>query len=183
MTNLLQLADVVSKKRIFYLSCEVKIQFFKTFILPYFNYCLSSLIIYFPKQAMTKLAKVYYNCLLKLFKFKFIGQDVKNINLFLKQYNFFFEYRAVFKLHSFAYNIKNQFKSTIELKNFIKCKPNTDSYNLKESLLQIIEPCIIRFKYGEWSFQNFFAKLFNNINISRHLHCVTNFKEFLIVNI
>ncbi len=35
-------------KRLFYLSTSVKIQFFKTFILPYFDYCLS-LLIYFPK--------------------------------------------------------------------------------------------------------------------------------------
>jgi hypothetical protein len=174
-------------KRIFYLSFEVKMQFFKTFILPYFDYCLS-LIIYFPKQAITKLAKVYYSCLYKLFKFKFITQDVKTINLFLKQYNLFsFEYRVVFKLHSFAYNIKNHCKSPTELKDYIKCKINTDSYNLRESSRQILEPGAICSKYGEWSwFQNFYAKLFNNINISRHLYCVTDFKDFkkyLIINI
>ena len=37
-------------KRLFFLSTNVKLQFFKTFILPYFDYCLS-LAIYFSKTA------------------------------------------------------------------------------------------------------------------------------------
>ena len=41
-------------KRLFYLATSVKIQFFKTFILPYFDYCLS-LIIYFPKSTFQSL--------------------------------------------------------------------------------------------------------------------------------
>ena len=38
-----------SIKRLFYLATSVKIHFFKTFILPYFDYC-SSLIIYIPES-------------------------------------------------------------------------------------------------------------------------------------
>ena len=42
-----------SIKRLFYLSTKVKIQFFKTFILPYFDYC-QSLVIYFPKSIIQR---------------------------------------------------------------------------------------------------------------------------------
>jgi hypothetical protein len=47
----------------------VKIHFFKTFILPYFDYCLS-LIIYFPPSAFQSLNNRFNLCLYKLFKFK-----------------------------------------------------------------------------------------------------------------
>jgi hypothetical protein len=43
-----------SIKRLFYLATSVKIQFFKSFMLPYFDYCLS-LTIYFPKSTIQSL--------------------------------------------------------------------------------------------------------------------------------
>ena len=43
-----------SIKRLFFLCTSVKIHFFKRFILPYFDYCLS-LIIYFPRSAYQSL--------------------------------------------------------------------------------------------------------------------------------
>jgi len=52
-----------SIKRLFYLATHVKIQFFKTLILPYFDYCLS-LVIYFPKNSI-----VFINCLNFVLKF------------------------------------------------------------------------------------------------------------------
>ena len=58
-----------SIKRLFYLNTSVKIQFFKTFLLPYFDYCLS-LFIYFPKSAIQRICNIYNICLYKLFKFK-----------------------------------------------------------------------------------------------------------------
>jgi hypothetical protein len=58
-----------SIKRLFYLNTSVKIQFFKTFLLPYFDYCLS-LYIYFPKSAIQRICNIYNICLYKLFKFK-----------------------------------------------------------------------------------------------------------------
>lgn len=44
----------------------VKIQFFKSFIIPYFDYCMS-LSIYFNKQSIQKICNKYYFCLYKLF--------------------------------------------------------------------------------------------------------------------
>jgi hypothetical protein len=58
-----------SIKRLFFLCTSVKIHFFKTFILPYFDYCLS-LIIYFPPSAYQSLNNCFNLCLYKLFKFK-----------------------------------------------------------------------------------------------------------------
>ena len=58
-----------SIKRLFYLNTSVIIQFFKTFLLPYFDYCLS-LYIFFPKFAIQRICNIYTICLYKLFKFK-----------------------------------------------------------------------------------------------------------------
>ena len=46
-------------KGLFYLSCSVKVQFFKTFCLPYFDYCLT-LSIYYGKTILSKLYRCYY---------------------------------------------------------------------------------------------------------------------------
>ena len=43
-----------SIKRLFYLCTAVKLQFFKSFIMPYFDYCLS-LFIYFPKTTIQRI--------------------------------------------------------------------------------------------------------------------------------
>jgi len=58
-----------SIKKLFYLATSVKLQFFKSFILPYFDYCLS-IYIYFPKITIQKIANCYNSCMFKLFKFK-----------------------------------------------------------------------------------------------------------------
>ena len=57
--NVAEIATKVKKKihcikRLFYLSTNVKLQFFKTFLLPNFDYCLT-LTIYYSKRALQKL--------------------------------------------------------------------------------------------------------------------------------
>jgi len=68
-----------SIKRLFQLSTSVKIHFFKTFILPYFDYCLS-LFIYFNNDAIRKLINSYYFCLFKLFNYKYYTDEINIIN-------------------------------------------------------------------------------------------------------
>ena len=58
-----------SIKRLFFLCTSVKIHFFKTFILPYFDYCLS-LIIYFPSSSLQSLNICFNLCFYKQFNFK-----------------------------------------------------------------------------------------------------------------
>ncbi len=58
-----------SIKRLFYLCNSIKIKFFKTFMLPFFNYCLS-LIIYFLSTPFQSLCKSFNLGLLQLFNFK-----------------------------------------------------------------------------------------------------------------
>ena len=68
-----------SIKRLAYLPFLVRLQFFKTFILPIFDYCLS-LICYFSKTQINRLANCYKSCLFKLFRFDFSSRDLDQIN-------------------------------------------------------------------------------------------------------
>ena len=107
-------------KRLFQLSLQVKLQFFKSFIMPYFDYCIS-LLIYFPKTSIQRLANCYYACLYKLFNFKFAGLDNVTINNMLKPYNLFcFEYRFLVRSTTFIYNIVNNNNSPKILQTSLK---------------------------------------------------------------
>ena len=58
-----------SIKRLFYLATFVKIHFFKTFILPYFDFCLS-LIIYYLKYTFQSISNCFNLFHYRFFKFK-----------------------------------------------------------------------------------------------------------------
>jgi len=66
----------------------VKIQFFKSFILPYIGYC-STLIINFPNYVIQKLHTFYYTFIYKLFDFSFHKKSADEVELFLKKYKLF----------------------------------------------------------------------------------------------
>jgi hypothetical protein len=107
----------------------VKIHFFKTFILPYFDYCLS-LIIYFPPSAYQSLNNCFNICLYKLFKFKpevtpkeEEGNEEKIISDFIEKlysYSLFtLQSRIYNKLLLFAHGIKSKKKSPVDLQALI----------------------------------------------------------------
>ena len=99
-----------SIKKLFYLSMNVRLQFFKSFVLPYFDYCLS-LTIYF-----SKLSNCFYLCLLRLFNFKAMPSDITGLNNFLEKYGLFsLTHRIICKLFNFSYKIANS-EVLIELK-------------------------------------------------------------------
>ena len=123
-----------SIKRLFYLSTSVKIQFFKTFILPYFDYCLS-LLIYFPKSTIQTLSNCFNNCLFMLFKFKIepkddydiTDDDIINFNEKLQAYGLFsFQHRLMNKILTFAHNIIHNPNSPSDLKNILRTENIND---------------------------------------------------------
>jgi hypothetical protein len=93
-----------SIKKLFYLPFSVKMQFFKTFILPFFDYC-STIYIYFPKKTIQKISNSYFLCLYKLFNFKeniILSADFNKFNIFLEKYNLkCFQHRLIFRLAIF----------------------------------------------------------------------------------
>ena len=87
----------------------VKIQFFKTFILPYFDYCIS-LFIYFNKQTLQKFCNKYYLCLFKLFKVEFSDfNSFDDINIYLhKRFGIYsFQHRIFSRISILSYKLLN----------------------------------------------------------------------------
>jgi len=90
----------------------VKIQFIKTFILPYFDYC-STLCIYYSIDIIQKLANTYNNCLFKLVNTKQIcnlsiqtSSDFNKWNNLLSIYSLnSYQHRILFRLHIYIYKI------------------------------------------------------------------------------
>ena len=146
-----------SIKKLFYLSHNVKIQFFKTFIIPYFDYCLT-LCIYFPKSTLQRLCNFYYLCLFKLFKSKF-SSDVTTVNNQLEAMNLFsFQHHLLYKLSIFLYKMLNNINSPTHLRTMIE-KQTNQHYNLRSNSINSSKMICINNHYGKATSNFFFPKL------------------------
>jgi hypothetical protein len=176
------LKKIVNKKlysiiRLFFLCTSVKIQ---TFILPYFDYCLS-LIIYFPPSAYQSLNNCFNLCLYKLFKFKPEAtpededeNEEKIMSDFidkLHSYDLFtLQSRIYNKLLLFAHCIKSNKKSPTELQAIINLpvltenvaelnkSPTQGVYELRRGRT-LVKNIISEPKYETRTFKYFFPKL------------------------
>jgi hypothetical protein len=172
-----------SIKRLFYLSFSVKIQFFKTFVLPYFDYCLS-LIIYYPKKVVERLSNYFNNCVFKLLKISIKKDDTtenrideindnntkySNINTFnqqLQKYGLFsFQHRLMNKLLTFTHSILTEEQAPEILKKALITTPHTEADNITRTLRsgKIVEKKCVT-KYAQKTFEYFFKTLLNNIH-------------------
>ena len=164
-------SKLFSIKRLFYLNTSVKLQFFKTFILPYFDYCMS-LLVYAPKSMIKKLSKCFYLCLYKLFNFNFDSCSPNSANEVLIKYGLYsFEYRFLFRLLTFTnklvYSLNNNFTAPKALTDLLR--PNivrqgpTDSaqtdHNLRNKGDLDVATSVSRF--GDMTFGYIFPKFIN----------------------
>ena len=156
--------------RLFYLSHKVRLQFLKSFILPYFDYCLC-ISIYFPKPTIQKLANTYYNCIYKLLKINIPIQtleDFNKLNNELSKYKLdCFQHRLIKRIARFIFKIyKNQNSPSGLKRSLIKngeCK--TVNYNLRNKMEFFIPS---KGKYNdkmEWTFEYFYSKFLNEFLI------------------
>jgi hypothetical protein len=96
-----------SYKKLFYLSLSTKVQFFKSFILPHFDYCFS-LYIYFPKSLIDVIERFFNICIFRLFKIKLTGLSLDDQARLLKEHNILpFKYRYFYRICIFSFNIMN----------------------------------------------------------------------------
>ena len=117
-----QIEDYFNIKKLFFLPQEVKMTFFKAFILPSFDYCIS-LALYYSKKSLQKLCKSFYFCLFKLFKFNFYNKSEQYINEFLEPFGLSsFQYRFVTKILLFIAKIGTIKTAPIVLKKQIQLK-------------------------------------------------------------
>jgi hypothetical protein len=186
------LCRTVNKKlfsinRLFYLATSVKLQFFKSFILPYFDYC-SSIFIFFPKLILQKLSNLYFLCLFKLFKFNFVN-DWAAANEFLQKYGLqSFIHRIFVRFSSFSWRLFNlssapsdlssQLKDSSPLSNDVVA-PSTDSISLRTincKTRSVSKVEVSNLKFGELTFGKFFRKFVNNVILINNL--ATNASSF-----
>ena len=155
--------------------------FFKTFILPYFDFGLS-LMIYFSKAAIDKLSKKYYFCLYHLFKYSPQDKEVKYINKYLRLFNILsFQHHLSAKLSFFAFKIKYANNLLDDLRLKLSTNNDQNSYAFRTSALHlIIKSSKAAVKYGEreLTFQNFYAKMINNSVELKLLFANSNFQLF-----
>ena len=152
-----------SIKRLFYLSFPVKLQFFKSFILPHFDYC-NSLYIYFPKSTIQKICNCYYLCLQRLLNLKFSNTSEFNcINNDLFVYNLeSLQHRVLRKLLIFSYKILYSNEAPKNLKNKLVYNYNLNrNQSLRNDFLLAIPFTTSQNKYYEKTFDYFFPKFIN----------------------
>jgi hypothetical protein len=170
LNNCRELCNNVNKrlysiKKIFYLPFSVKVQFFKTFILPYFDYC-STLLIYFPKESIQKLANAYNQSIFKLLGFKSrISQsnDFNKFNNFLEKYNLAnFQHRIINQLMIFIHKILRSDNSPTNLKKSFEYNCDLNKRYELRNLNELRTPRISNLNnYGELTFNFFFSKMIN----------------------
>ncbi len=167
-----------SIKRLFFLCTSVKIHFFKTFILPYFDYGLS-LIIIFPPSAYQSLNNCFNLCLYKLFKFKpeFSPEDEeaneeKIMSDFidkLHSYDLFTLESRIYNKHLlFTHCIKSNKKSPVEIQALndfpapadepAELIPSQGVYELRRGRT-LVKSIIPETEYETLTFKHFFPKL------------------------
>jgi len=141
-------------KKLFHLPFSVRIQFYKTFILPYFDYCLS-LIIYYTKYSIQKLQNFYYTCIIKLFGLSVFDLFYEDAEKKLVKYGLFsFEYRVLLKLDVFLFGILNSEFSPPCLKDLLMRKSVTYRYKTRCTDIFILPK--INNHNGEATFSYFF---------------------------
>ena len=98
-----------AKKNIFFLSEKIKLQFFKTFLLPHFDYC-ASLFIYFGKTQIDNINRLYNSCLFNLLRIDLHDKPLEEQARVLTDYNLMpFKYRLFYRFSIFSYKIINRF--------------------------------------------------------------------------
>ena len=172
-----------SIKRLFYLPVDVKLQFFKSFILPYFDYGFT-LAIYFSKVLIQKLCKTYFICLSKLFRFSFYNKTLNEINNFLKGYKIFsFHHRFTFRLSIFFHKIIYGKDSPVQLKKWLNLQEKNEKHNLRSNNCEILDLDKSNNKYGDVTFKNFMGKFLNSIKLININPIFKFFIKDLLLNI
>jgi len=154
-----------SIKRLFYLATSVKIQFFKSFILPYFDFC-STLTLYFSKQMIQKVANAYNYCLFKLIGFRAIvnySTEFNIVNNNLSKYNLFnYQHRLLNKFLIFSHKIVNLKIGPMNLKNSLQINMNLNkSYCLRNEDEFSVPKVSKMNNFGKLTFSYFFSNFIN----------------------
>jgi hypothetical protein len=156
-----------SIQKLFHLPKSVKLQFFKNFVLPHFDYCLS-LLIYFPKKTIQSLSNCFYTCLFTLFNFSGCVATTKDFNKINNDLEALglnsFIHRLILKLATFFHKLFHDPNAPASFKQKIVFNKDLNKpYNLR-NINQIYVPGSDKNNlYGDDTFSVFFSKFVNEI--------------------
>ena len=166
-----------SYKKLFFLSFHTKVQFFKTFILPHFDYCLS-LYIYFDKTLLDSIENFFNICLFRLLNLELKHLTLEEQSKVLKPLNLLpFKLRFFYRISIFVYKILN---GNI-LNNFNKLKFHYDFNNLRN--VEIADVPFESTKCGSHRLDIFLPRFVNAVIKLAFQLSFRDYKRFLINNI
>ena len=178
-----------SIKRLFYLPLSTKVQFFKTFILPLFDYCLT-LSIYYEKYLITKLSNCYYTTMSRLFganksdSFNFYNKSHDELQSFLSQYNLCsFTHRLFIRLDLFIYKIINSSTPPILNECMIVDTSDNIANRLKSRRKKLNYEPHFTTGFGFKTFDFFSSIFYNNFLLSKRHISLFSFKSDLYKNL
>ena len=167
-----------SISKIFYLSYPIKIQFFKTFIQPHFDYC-SSLTIYMSKTLISQIEKLFNNCVFKLLKINLFYKTLDEQYSCLHEFNILpYKLRIFSNLCSFSHKILNN-KILPNIKKNLS--NSTVTYNLRDKPIFVVPK--YRTKSGSKRLTIFLSNFINKTIRFSYMLTFTDFKYFISSNI
>jgi hypothetical protein len=154
--------------------------FFKAFILPCFDYCVT-LSIYFSRNLIEKLGKVYYRTLYNLLKFDFNNNQIAEINRKLEVHDLqAFQYRIIWRLLTFINKIATGTRVPIGLKEELeRTTLRNENYMLRSNNNVILQPLKVRSKFGDLIFKNVCSRIVKKIKCLDFYGDVRTFKSEL----
>jgi hypothetical protein len=166
-------------KNMFHLSSAVRLQFFKTFILPYFDYCLS-ISIYFNNKQIDELENLYNFCLLKLFNIKLRFLNLIDKYNLLKSLNLFpFKIRLFYRLSLFSYKIVNN----LILSQFNILSEKQNHYNLRSSSKSLYIIPKVKTESGKKRLSDLLPLFLNNVLRNSVFLSLKDFKFLICTNL
>jgi hypothetical protein len=173
-------AKLFAIKNLFFLSYDIKVHFFKTFILPHFDYC-SSLFVYFSNALINKLYKLYNLCLYILLRLELTQLSVEQQQVLLKPLNLMpYKYRLFYRFSLFSHNILNK-KFLLNISCLLK--PVVKIHNTREKNTNIFDLPLITSVIGGKRISVVLITMINKVLRNSTNLSIKDFTEYLKVNL
>ena len=167
-------------KNLFFLSFEIKVHFFKTFLLPHFDYC-ASLFIHYNHTQIDKINKTYNLCLYVLLGLELNHLSLEDQQEKLKPLNILpYRYRLLFRFSLFAYKIVNNFILN-DIKNILK--PIVKAANTRATSSNLYEVPLVLSYCGCKRISLSLATMMNKVLKNFTNLILKDFKEIILGNL
>ena len=153
-----------SVRKLFFLNHSLKIQFFKSFILPHFDYC-SSLFVYFSHTLINQIEHLFNSIIKKLLRIDLTNLSYDNQLSILKDVNILpFKIRLFYRFSLFSYKLLNS-NCLLKICKSFEYNQNSISYNynLRNQDSKIVNIINRRTKSGDKCLSFILSKFVNNI--------------------